>query len=265
MYSRFQLLKKYLLYYLTASNGKGHGIHSPFVFNFIINVLQDKKKYECYDLIEAGRQRLLKRSAEIEVEDLGAGSGSIKTSKRVVADMARSSLKPAKYAQLMYRMVKHYQPKTIVELGTSFGITTSYLASGNAEAKIYTIEGAASIADIARETFRKLELKNIELTEGDFGHVLSSVLTRTGKIDLAFIDGNHKKIPTLEYFHQLVNLSTPSTIIIFDDIHWSMEMEEAWTAIQQDPAITLSIDLFFIGIVFFNPDINHKQHFTIRF
>ena len=265
MYSRFRLLKKYLHYYLTASNGKGHGIHSPFVFDLIINVLQDKKKYECYDLIEAGRQRLLKRSAEIEVEDLGAGSGSIKTSKRVVADMARSSLKPAKYAQLMYRMVKHYQPKIIVELGTSFGITTSYLASGNAEAKIYTIEGAASIADIARETFRKLELKNIELTEGDFGHVLPSVLTRTGKIDLAFIDGNHKKIPTLEYFHQLVNLSTPSTIIIFDDIHWSMEMEEAWTAIQQDPAITLSIDLFFIGIVFFNPDINHKQHFTIRF
>lgn len=265
MYTRFQLIRKYIHYYLTASNGKGHGIHSPFVFDFIINVLQDKKKYDCYNTIETGRQKLLKQSAAIEVEDLGAGSGLIKTNKRVVADMARSSLKPAKYAQLLYRMVKHYQPQAIIELGTSFGITTSYLASGNADAKVCTIEGAPSIADIARKTFTRLELQNIELIEGDFDNTLTAVLARTGKIDFAFVDGNHKKTPTLEYFRQLVNLSTPSTILVFDDIHWSAEMEEAWAAIQQDPAITLSIDLFFIGIVFLNPDINHKQHFTIRF
>ncbi|MEO6539414.1 MAG: class I SAM-dependent methyltransferase [Ferruginibacter sp.] len=265
MYTSFQFAKKYLHYYFNASSGKGHGIHSPFVFDFIKNVLRDKKEYEYYPVIEKGRQQLLKQKGSIEVEDLGAGSSIIKTNKRVVADMAKSSLKPAKYAQLLYRMVNYYKPLTILELGTSFGITTAYLAAGNPEAKVYTIEGSPAIAGIARKTFSHIGLKNIELAEGNFNHVLPGLLTKTGNIDLGFIDGNHRKEPTLAYFAQLLNSSTPSTILVFDDIHWSAEMEEAWSIIRQHPAVTLSIDLFFVGIVFFNADINHKQQFTIRF
>lgn len=265
MYSSFQITKKYIRYYLTASNGKGHGIHSPFVFNFIKNVLRDKKKYNSYHIIEAVRQQLLKQSATIEVADLGAGSGIIKANKRVVADIARSSLKPAKYAQLLYRMVNYYQPVTILELGTSFGITTSYLAAGNANAKVYTMEGAAAIAGIAGKTFDRLEQKNIELIEGNFDDALPALLRKLNNIDLAFIDGNHRAAPTLNYFQQLLQHSKDATILIFDDIHWSAEMEEAWAAIQQNRQVTLTIDLFFIGIVFLNPDFKIKQHFIIRF
>ncbi len=265
MYSSFQITKKYLRYYLTAFNAKGHGIHSPFVFDFIKNVLRDKKRYGPYHIIEAARQQLLKRSATIEVADLGAGSGIIKTNKRVVADIASSSLKPVKYAQLLYRIVKYYQPQTILELGTSFGITTCYLATGNANAKVYTIEGAAAIAGIAQETFDGLQLKNIELTEGNFDDALPVLLAKINTIGLAFIDGNHRAAPTLNYVQQLLQHSKVATILIFDDIHWSAEMEEAWTSIQQNPKVTLTIDLFFIGIVFLNPDFKIKQHFTIRF
>ncbi len=265
MYSKFQLAKKYLYYYLTASSGKGHGIHSPFVFDFIKNVLRDKKKYAYYPIIEKGRQQLLKQKGRIEVEDFGAGSAIIKTNKRVVADMARSSLKPAKYAQLLFSIVNYYKPKTILELGTSFGITTSYLAAGNAKANVYTIEGSPAIAAIATNTFKRVGLKNIQLTQGNFNNILPELLTKLKTIDLAFIDGHHLKDPTLDYFQQLLKHSTVSTILIFDDIHWSAEMESAWAIIIQHPAVTLSIDLFFIGIVFFNPDFNHKQHFTIRF
>ena len=265
MFNKFQLAKKYLHYYLTASSGKGHGIHSPFVFNFIKNVLRDKKEYEYYPIIEKGRQQLLKQKGQIEVEDFGAGSAIIKTNKRVIADMARSSLKPAKYAQLLFRIINYYQPKTILELGTSFGITTSYLAAGNAKAKVYTIEGSPAIAAIAAKTFNRVGLKNIELIQGDFNNTLPALLTKLNTIDLAFIDGNHLKDPTLDYFQQLLSHSTISSILIFDDIHWSAEMESAWAIIQQHPSVTLSIDLFFIGIVFLNPDFNHKQQFTIRF
>jgi predicted O-methyltransferase YrrM len=265
LYTRFQLAKKYLHYYLTASNGKGHGVHSPFVFNLIKHVLRDKKEYEYYQIIEKGRQQLLQQKGTIEVQDLGAGSAKIKTNKRVVADMAGSSLKPAKYAQLLYRVVNYYKPATILELGTSFGITTAYLAAGNPNAKVHTIEGSPAIADIARKTFNRVGLKNIELTEGNFDHVLPGLLSKTGNIDLAFIDGNHRKEPTLEYFDQILKCSGSNTILIFDDIHWSADMEEAWAIIQQHPKVTLTIDLFFIGIVFFNADFNHKQHFTIRF
>ena len=265
MFNKFQLVKKYLHYYLTASSSKGHGIHSPFVFDFIKNVLRDKKEYEYYPIIEKDRQQLLKQKGQIEVEDFGAGSAIIKTNKRVIADMARSSLKPARYAQLLFRIINYYQPKTILELGTSFGITTSYMAAGNAKAKIYTIEGSPAIAAIAAKTFNRVGLKNIELTEGDFNNTLPALLTKLNTIDLAFIDGNHLKDPTLDYFQQLLNHSTTSSILIFDDIHWSTEMESAWAIIQQHPSVTLSIDLFFIGIIFLNPDFNHKQQFTIRF
>ncbi|MEP7255337.1 MAG: class I SAM-dependent methyltransferase [Ferruginibacter sp.] len=265
MYSRFQLAKKYFHYYLTASSGKGHGIHSPFVFDFIKNVLRDKKNYDWYDVIETGRQKLLKQTAQIEVEDFGAGSAIIKTKKRVVADMAKSSLKPKKYARLLYRMVKYYKPETIVELGTSFGITSSYLASGNPEGKVYTIEGSPAIAEIAQKTFDRVGLKNIELLTGDFTDALPALLVKLNTVDLAFIDGNHRKEPTQDYFTKLINHSTLNSILVFDDIHWSTDMEAAWAEIKQNPSVTLTIDLFFIGIVFINPDFKIPQHFIIRF
>ena len=265
MYTRFQLATKYLHYYFTASNGKGHGIHSPFVFDFISKVLNDKKDYGCYHLIENRRKALLTDTTVIEVEDFGAGSSVIKTNQRVIKNIAQSSLKPKKFSQLLFRMVQYYQPKTILELGTSFGITTAYLASGNTNAQVSTCEGAKNIAHIAKQSFDKLRLKNIVLTEGDFTITLPPLLHQLQTIDLAFVDGNHRKLPTLDYFTQLLKVSTPSTILIFDDIHWSAEMEAAWEEIKQHPAVTLTIDLFFIGIVTLNNNIKVKQHFSIRF
>lgn len=265
MYSRFHLIKKYLQYYFSASNGKGHGVHSPFVFDFIQNVLQDKKIYDSYHVIESRRAQLMKDQQLIEVHDHGAGSAVIKSSKRKVSDIAGSSLKSKKYGQLLFRIVQHYRPSNIVELGTSFGTSTAYLAMAHPRAKVYTCEGAASIANVARQGFRELELNNIELVEGDFAQSLAPLLARLGPVDLAFIDGNHRKQPTLDYFNQFARLATPSTILIFDDIHWSPEMEEAWQEIKKDPRVTLTIDLFFLGLVFFNPDCKIKQDFSIRF
>ncbi len=265
MYSSYKLAIKYLQYYFTASNGKGHGIHSPFVYAFIEKVLNDKKQYPCYEIIENRRKELLNDSTVIEVEDFGAGSAIIKTNSRVVKNIAASSLKPEKFSQLLFRMVQYYQPKTILELGTSFGITSAYLASGNNNAKLYTCEGAKNIAAIAMQTFTHLNLKNIDLIEGDFAKTFPHLLSRLQHIDLAFIDGNHRKAPTLDYFNQLLGVSQQSTILVFDDIHWSREMEEAWAQIQQHPAVTLTIDLFFIGIVCINTDIKVKQHFVVRF
>ncbi len=265
MYSSFQLAKKFLRYYFTASNGKGHGTHSPFVFDFIINVLNDKKQYNCYDKIEAVRQVLKNNFSIIEVEDFGAGSTVIKSNKRIVKDVANSSLKSPKFAQLLFRMVQYYKPDNVLELGTSFGITTAYLACGNAHATVYSCEGATQIGAIAQNNFKALSINNTRLIHGDFAKTLPVLFSTVKKIDFAFVDGNHRKEPTLQYFQQILAHSTSSTILVFDDIHWSKEMEEAWSAIQQDVEVTLTIDLFFIGIVCINNDIKVKQHFTIRY
>jgi len=265
MYSRFQLAFKYLQYYLTASSGKGHGAHSPFIFHFITKVLNDKFKYPDYIGIEQLRRQLLKDQTFLTIEDLGAGSMVNKTDQRTVASIVKNAVKPKKYGQLLYRMVKEYKPKTILELGTSLGITTSYLANGNTAAKIITMEGATQVAKIAKQNFNKLKLQNIQLIEGNFDGTLPSVINQLPSLDFAFIDGNHQQEPTKRYFQQLLRKTHNDSILIFDDIHWSREMEQAWHTILKHPSVRCSIDLFFIGIILFRNEFREKQHFTIRF
>ena len=265
MYSSLQLAKKFIYYYLNAKNGKGHGIHSPFVFDFVKNVLNDRKKYDCYKVIEPLRNELLNDSSIIGIEDFGAGSAVIPFKNRKVSAIAASSLKKRKFAQLLFRIVKYYHPETILELGTSFGVTTCYLACSNADSKIFTLEGSKSIGRFAEANFKKLKLKNIELIQDSFERSFPQILDKIKNIDLFFVDGNHRRNPTLAYFHEGLKKANPSSIFIFDDIHWSVEMEEAWKQIKAHSSVTLTIDLFFIGLVFFNPDFKVKQDFLIRF
>jgi predicted O-methyltransferase YrrM len=250
---------------MSSSNGKGHGVHSPFVFDFITKVLNDKKAYSEYKTIENRRKELLSDQTSIDVQDLGAGSSVIPFKKRVVKDIASSSLKTPKFSQLLFRIANYYKPQTVIELGTSLGITSSYLAKANPDSKVYTFEGADSIAAIAQQTFDRSGVKNIELIKGNFDNTLPPFLQTLNRVDLAFVDGNHKKQPTLRYFEWLLKKAGKESILVFDDIHWSMEMEEAWKQIKAHPSVTLSIDLFFIGLVFLNGDFKEKQHFAVRF
>ena len=223
-----------------------------------------KKKYEAFSSIEKLRNELVDDKRVIEVEDLGAGSLAVPHKQKKVSDIARAFLKSKKFAQLLFRIVQYYKPQIIIELGTSLGVTSAYIATGNKAADVYTLEGSKNVAAIAEENFKKLHLENIKLIRGNFDDTLPGLLSRVTSIDLAFVDGNHRKAPTINYFNQLLNRSTDSTILIFDDIHWSAEMEEAWKEIQQHSQVTLTIDLFFIGLAFFKKDFKVKQHFVIR-
>lgn len=266
MYSKIQLVLKYLLYYFTSSNSKGHGMHSPFVFAFITEVLNDKRAFYAYAEIETMRQSLLHDKRQLTIEDMGAGSRVIKNKQRSISSIASSSLKPVKFSQLFFRMVNYYHPRTILELGTSLGITSSYLAAANPNAKVITLEGATSIAAVAKENFTELKIHNIELITGNFDETLSGTISHlSSPIDFAFIDGNHRYQPTVKYFQQILERSNANSIIILDDIHWSKEMEQAWKEVQLNPLVTMTIDLFFIGIVLLRKEFKVKQHFSIRY
>ncbi|MFI5133758.1 MAG: O-methyltransferase, partial [Chitinophagales bacterium] len=248
-----------------ASNGKGHGIHSPFVFEVITKLLNDETHYPAYDTIEKLRHNLLHDKTSLTVEDFGAGSAMNKTNQRTVASITKHAAKSKKLGQLLFRMVKEYQPQTILELGTSLGITTSYLATANPNAKVITIEGSKTISAIAFDNFKLLKLLNLKLIEGNFDQTLSSVISQLSTIDFAFIDGNHRFTPTIQYFTSILTKINNFSVIILDDIHWSKEMEEAWNYCKNHQSVTLSIDLFFIGILFFRKEIREKQHFVIRY
>lgn len=265
MYSKPALALKYFKYFITASNGKGHGVHSPFLFDFIERVLNDDRQFYVFHQIEKMRRALRGDEKVLTIEDFGAGSASLKTKQRAVSSIAQTSLKPKKYSQLFFRMIDYYQPKTILEIGTSLGITTSYLASANLRNQVITLEGSKAIADVAKNIFKKLQLSNVELIEGNFDHTLSAVLEKIPTIDFAFIDGNHRYQPTVDYFMQILAKSTEHSIIILDDIHWSEEMEQAWEWVKEYEAVSMTVDLFFIGIVLLRKEFLKKQHFTIRF
>lgn len=269
MYNKLELALKYCRYYLTASNSRGHGMHSPFVFQFIIRILNDDKQYPEYQKVEDLRTALLGNHSELELQDFGAGSVAGNSSRRKIASIARNAAKPKKFGQLLHRMVKYYAPKLVLELGTSLGVTTSYLSSANAASRFITMEGAPAIAATAQQNFDALGLTNIQIITGNFDDTLPPLLTeltlRQSIIDLAFVDGNHRMEPTLRYFQQLLPLTDNDSILIFDDIHWSSGMEKAWQTIKAHPSVTCSLDLFFIGVIFFRNEFKEKIEYTIRF
>lgn len=240
-------------------------MHSPFVFDFILNVLNNKNNYQAPSEIEQLRTQLLKDNRVLQIEDPGAGSRKNSAKEKTVAQISKSALKSKRLAKVLFRLAKHYQPKTIVELGTSLGITTSYFSKANPGSAIITIEGSSSIAAIAEENFQKLDCNNIQLKESNFDEVLPSVICHLSSVDLAYIDGNHRYQPTINYFSQFLSRSHEQSIFVFDDIHWSAEMEKAWEEIKSHPSVKYTIDVFFLGFVFFRADFKMKQHFSIRF
>ena len=264
-YNTFTLINKYISYLWKASNGHGHGVHSPFVFAFIKNVLNTKSKGPSIDAIELYRQRLLNNQKEINILDLGAGADPKGNKSRTIAQIAKGALKPKKYSSLLSRIVKYYQPSQVLEMGTSLGITTCYLAHGVPNASVVTMEGAPTVAHEALTTFKNLGFQNIQLIEGNFDQSLPNYLQSVSTIGIAYVDGNHRYEPTMQYFSLLLTKSDEHSIFIFDDIHWSSEMEKAWAEIKADARVSLTIDLFYIGIVFLRKEQKEQEHFIIRY
>jgi len=268
MYSGFEIAKKYLKFYFGASNGKGHGIHSPFVFDFVTKILNDQKDYPAYTTVESLRKKLLHDKRSIDVEDFGAGSTILKSTSQSINRIAKSSASSVRKGKLLFKICRHYQPERIVELGTSLGISAAYMSLGNPEANVITMEGSGSIAEIAGENFRQLNAKNIEIIRGPFEEKLPGLISRLKQENdlktIVYIDGNHRKEPTLTYYDMFIPAISDESFIVFDDIHWSEGMEEAWDEIKNDPRAMLTIDLFFVGIVLFRNEFKVKQHFDIR-
>ncbi len=253
--------KDYLLYWLKAKNR--HGLHSPFVYKLVDEVIYDFSDKKVYDEIENIRKRLITDQRLITVTDLGAGSQVNKNLRKSVGTIAKNALKPRKLAQLLHRLAAYFKPRNIVELGTCLGTTTLYLQSAAPKARIYTLEGCPQTADVASEVFEKAGANHIELITGNFDDTLQGVIDRVDQLDFVFVDGNHQKQATLNYFEWCLPKVHEDTVLIFDDIYWSAGMKEAWAAIKAHPQVTITVDLFFIGLVFFKKG-KVKEDFFIK-
>jgi predicted O-methyltransferase YrrM len=260
----FRFIFKFLNYQLFAKHRNGHGIHSPFVYDLLTNIIEDETPFYCFENIEKLRSDLLKNSETITVTDLGAGSKKNKSNQRKIKDIAKFSMTTERNAQLLFRLVNHFKPHNIIELGTSLGLTTLYLSFPNKNANIYTIEGCPEIAKVASKIFAISNVSNIKQYVGNFDVKLPEVLHDAQQADFVFFDGNHRKEPTINYFNMCLPHISENSVFIFDDIHWSQGMEEAWNEIKQNEQVSLTIDLFYVGLVFFKKDLQ-KQDFVIKF
>ncbi|HWY35382.1 MAG TPA: class I SAM-dependent methyltransferase [Nitrosopumilaceae archaeon] len=202
---------------------------------------------------------------ELEIEDFGAGSKHFTSNKRKVKDIVKHGISQEKYARLLFRLVNYFNPGYIIELGTSIGLTTMYLASSSTKHQIYTIEACKNISSFSRQLFSTHRYENIRLINNTFEQALPVLLQELNSVPMLYIDGNHIKQATLNYFNLALEKKDNDSVFIFDDIHWSNGMEEAWKTIIEHPEVTLSIDMFYIGLVFFRKEQKQKEHFVIRY
>jgi predicted O-methyltransferase YrrM len=251
--------KSYIKFLWHSTNQ--HGVHSPFVYDLVTQCFYDKKWYEIYAVLSRYRKQLLKSKKVIEVTDFGQGSRVFSSHKRKVSSIAKIAGITPKRQELLFRLAAYFQSESILELGTSLGLGTIALSKGHKDAEITTVEGCPETAKEAQRMLDKFHASNVHLAIQSFDEFFKENPVKD--YDLVYLDGNHHKEMTLSYFHSLLNHNHNDSIFIFDDIHWSKEMNEAWMEITRHPRVTVSIDTFFWGFVFFRTE-QPKQHFTIR-
>jgi predicted O-methyltransferase YrrM len=257
----FRFAKDYLMHRLIGKTR--HGLHSPFVYKLVDEVIYDDQPKKVYAETEAMRLELLSDNRVITVTDLGAGSHVNNNRQKKISDIAKNALKPPKLAQLLYRLVADLQPKNMIELGTCLGTTSVYLKKAAPDATLYTLEGCPETAGVAAEVFKKTGINGINLITGNFDDTLPNVIKNLDQLDFVFVDGNHQKDATLKYFEWCLPKVHENTLLIFDDIYWSEGMKEAWEIIKAHPQVTVTVDLFWIGLVYFKKG-REKEDFLVK-
>lgn len=238
-----------------------HGVHSPFVFDLVTKCFYDKSAKPEYDTLKKYRNRLLANKNTISVTDFGAGSRVFKSNERQVSKIAKTAGITVNRAELLTRVVSYFKPQNVLEIGTSLGLGTSALALGNLKGKVISLEGCPQTAATASENLKHFDLNNVQVKVGEFTQSFTEVQNQ--KFDLIYFDGNHQKQATLDYFEALLPTIHNDAVWIFDDIHWSEPMNEAWEIIKNKPEVRVTIDTFQWGFVFFRAE-QQKEHFTIR-
>ncbi len=254
---------KYYLQFLFNSKNE-HSLHSPFVFELYTKIIHAKTQFPLFQEIENLRKKLLENRSIINITDFGAGSRIYKTNQREIRQIAKSAEKNPKFGKLLFRLIQHFKPKTIFDLGTSLGITTIYESKAYDDSMIKTFEGCPATASIAKKNFEELNCKNIEVIIGNIDETLPKNLAKINQLDFAFLDANHRYEPTIRYFELCLEKATEESVFVFDDIHWSDEMHQAWQYIRNHKNVMISIDLFYVGLVFFRKN-QPKQDFVLRF
>lgn len=249
-------------YYFKAQTQ--YDVHAPFLSDWIDNVVEDKRFFYAFDDIEDVRKYWMTTKQKIRFEtDYGAGSRAGQGKERSVAQLAKWSAVDRYTGELLFRMVQHAKPSTILELGTNLGLSALYMRAAARAAQFITIEGQELVAKLASMSFERANLPVATIKSGTFSEQLPSALSSLKKLDFVFLDGDHRGEATLNYFNEMRPYLHDESVVVVGDIHWSDSMEEAWLQLREDSTVTLSVDLFHFGVLFFRKESREKEHFTL--
>ncbi len=255
-------IKEFVRHYFTAKRN-GHGIHSPFAYQLCEEVFYNPLSFYDFIPLSTVRRGLLVNQNSLDIEDYGAGSKTFKSSKRKIRDIAAKGISTSKQSELLYKLMNFFHSSTSVELGTSLGLNTLYMARVNKNGQVITIEGSKALSDFASQLALKNKVHNIRFINARFEDAFPEVLQQIEKLDVLYVDGNHTYDATLTYFNLALAKKHKHSVFIFDDIYWSKGMTKAWEEIKKHPAVSLSIDTFYFGIVFFKEEFKEKLDLSL--
>ena len=205
-------------------------VHSPFVYDFMTKVLYDKGPNRDYDTI-------------LRISSLLDGKKYATRSRR-------------KEARLLYRLVNYLEPEAVVSFGSLSALNTTALALGNLQTKVYLDHSADFL-----ETMNAMGVVNVNLLRHDKSE--QEQLQRLS-LDFVFFGLNDFGEDTWNKLEEALAQANEETVLIFEGIHHSSRTEAAWEAIIADEDVTLSIDVFSLGLVFFREGVE-KQDFVLKY
>ena len=265
LFNKFCLLffraTQFLKYFCFSRHSKGYGIHSTFVYNFILNTFKKKVSMQISSDILRFRNDLYSNNTIVSSQAFGASNNSARV---VVSKLAHSSSSRIKYLKLLVSIINYMNYTDILELGSCCGLSAAAMGISSSNVNVYTVEGDEYRFNIAKEYINKWKLNNINPICSDFNSVLDRFANSEKKFDLIFIDGDHSYKSTIKYFNKALQLLSENGVIVIDDINWSKGMKMAWMEIKSYDKVRLSIDVYQMGIII-NLQNFAKQNFTIRY
>ncbi|MDI9338927.1 MAG: class I SAM-dependent methyltransferase [Sediminibacterium sp.] len=261
--SKWQRITDYLNYRVKARTL--HGLHSPFVYKLVETLIEDKGcTFSAFERLDAVRQQLLNDATLLQIEDLGAGSNVLKQKERRVKDIARYGITRKRFSEFYFKLINYFDYRQVVELGTSLGLNTLYMANAGRKPEVYSIEGSGALHYYAQTLITAEGVTNVQLIQGNFDEQFPALLRRLPKLDFLLVDGNHTYEATLRYFTMALPYVHEHTLLVFDDIYWSEGMKRAWMEIKRHPRVSVSLDFYYCGLVFFKSGFKEPLHFYIQ-
>ena len=258
---RANTFRKSVLLYRSIRYRKGFGVHSPFVFNLITKVIEERCGYYSFNEIELLRKQLLFRNEYITYPDR-RNKGKMRR-RRIGEIVKREAIRP-KHGALLFRLANYFKSKHILQLGPTMGLSTLYLTSYATDVRCIALESVPEFAAIAEQDYQKGARNPIDLRVGSYRQLLPKALEEMEQLDFVFFNTLYEPEDNLWLFNECIKHVHDGTLFVFEGIKENRKMRQLWHDVCLHPDVTVTLDLYSLGIIVFHKKL-HKKDYIVYF